>query len=703
MRRAAHLDEKELAKARSSRSIGRGAHSHVGPWSALFTRSALLQFENRRPMVYAVAFLLQFTAAVVYGQFATGNLLVNPGAETGNLTGWTVGGNSSPFAGGPANSLGDGFATHSGSHYFVGGTGGAYGSLTQTIQPVGIQGITADMLDSGNAFVRFSFWEQGSNQGTPSDNASVTLRFIVTNFSGQPITSQIETPIIDSHAGAWRNYTNACLIPPGTRSLQYTINFYRHSGTDLDAFVDDNYLGVSVAPPPSNDNFASRATVVSPVATIFAANLGATLESGEPSHTPHAGGKLSADKSLWWTWTSPEDGPIILTSFGSSFGVSLEAYTGLSLNSLSEISANAGFDFPSGDGGDYAAPTSLQDNSTRVRFDAAAGQAYQIAVAGGPGDISLNFVTLAIEDIQALERTVQANGKMSFTANLKITNFRPRTTGPLRVRLIQKAVYRVSPDFTGDLAAFNTPDGTLGTVAFPSPGFIADTNPVSMIVTGLCAAATGGSTLKTNWNAVAILEEMAGGIWNFRDARVVAPAYYANLDGLNGGGVVTLSSSSSSSLFPFGNFRILLEPASDLSSNAGWRILQLTDTGYYNDNSAIYGLVAATNYTLSFRPVPGFLTPSNRPLTVTANQTNIVTVIYTNIVPQNVVSGFTNAAFTLAFTAPSGQRYALERSTNFANWTPLLTSTVPAGGTLRFTNSGLNNIPNAYYRARFVP
>src|SRR3974390_540045 len=79
-------------------------------------------------------------------QFATSNLLVNPGAETGDLTGWTRGGNSNPFAGNPGNSLGDGFATHSGGYYFVGGTGAAYGSLTQTVGISGIQGITPAMI-----------------------------------------------------------------------------------------------------------------------------------------------------------------------------------------------------------------------------------------------------------------------------------------------------------------------------------------------------------------------------------------------------------------------------------------------------------------------------------------------------------------------------------------------------------------------------
>jgi hypothetical protein len=165
--------------------------------------------------------------------------------------------------------------------------------------------------------------------------------------------------------------------------------------------------------------------------------------------------------------------------------------------------------------------------------------------------------------------------------------------------------------------------------------------------------------------------------------------------------VVTLNNAASA-VFAFGYFKIMMDPSQVLATNSGWNILQLTDTTYFNDDSAVYGLPAGS-FTLTFRPVPGFITPPNRALTVTANQTNLLTVIYTNLVPQDPVSSFSNAAFRLAFTAPTGQRYALERSTNLLDWVTLVTNQVPSGGTLRYTNSGLGNVPKAYYRARFVP
>src|SRR6266478_2950304 len=109
-------------------------------------------------------------AALLNAQLVTTNLLRNPGAEDGSLTGsWTVDGDSNPFVGSPTNSLGDGFPTHSGNYYFVGGIG-FFGALSQDVNLVGNQGITAAMVDSGNLRANVSFWEQGFNQGAPSDD-----------------------------------------------------------------------------------------------------------------------------------------------------------------------------------------------------------------------------------------------------------------------------------------------------------------------------------------------------------------------------------------------------------------------------------------------------------------------------------------------------------------------------------------------------
>ena len=113
-------------------------------------------------------------------------------------------------------------------------------SLSQTISAV-TPGVTAAMLDTGTLLAGVSFYEQGLNQGTPSDDAFISLTFLDVN--GRPI-STVSTPEVDSHLNGWERYSDNFSIPVGTRSMTYTMNFVRHSGSDLDAFVDDTVLNI---------------------------------------------------------------------------------------------------------------------------------------------------------------------------------------------------------------------------------------------------------------------------------------------------------------------------------------------------------------------------------------------------------------------------------------------------------------------------
>jgi hypothetical protein len=182
----------------------------------------------------------------------TGNLLANPGAETGDLTGWTVGGPSTAFV--DSGTFDPGINPHSGRFDFVGGSGstsGSSGTLTQNVALVGNQGLTAAAIDAGTLVADVGFFEQGLNQGATSDHAQVNLTF--RDASGAAL-STVSTPPVDSHNGTWQQFSGSFPIPAGTRSIDYTILFIRAVGTDLDAFVDDTSLAVVTAPstrPPA--------------------------------------------------------------------------------------------------------------------------------------------------------------------------------------------------------------------------------------------------------------------------------------------------------------------------------------------------------------------------------------------------------------------------------------------------------------------
>ncbi|HXJ75878.1 MAG TPA: immunoglobulin domain-containing protein, partial [Candidatus Dormibacteraeota bacterium] len=73
-----------------------------------------------------------------------------------------------------------------------------------------------------------------------------------------------------------------------------------------------------------NDDLA-EATVITGVSNqVFSGhNQFATREEGEPSHWEGAIGA-----SVWWTWTAPSDGRVLLDTTGSAFDTVLAVYTG---------------------------------------------------------------------------------------------------------------------------------------------------------------------------------------------------------------------------------------------------------------------------------------------------------------------------------------------------------------------------------------
>lgn len=188
------------------------------------------------PILFLVVFLCcpAFAAPLL-----TTNLLLNPGAEENTLTNWIPGGDSNPRI--DNGSFDPGINPHSGTNDFLAGRGAA-GSLSQVVGLVGNQGVTAGAIDGGSLYAYVSFWEQGLNQGAPSDDGYVSLVFL-----GAPSNS-ISTwasPEIDAHFSVWSNYSAYVPIPTGTRFVQYSMNFVRQAGSDLDAFIDDNALSVT--------------------------------------------------------------------------------------------------------------------------------------------------------------------------------------------------------------------------------------------------------------------------------------------------------------------------------------------------------------------------------------------------------------------------------------------------------------------------
>jgi hypothetical protein len=124
-------------------------------------------------------------------------------------------------------------------------------------------------------------------------------------------------------------------------------------------------MTVYVRPP--NDNFANRILISGSSATVTGTTDGASKEPGEPDHAGYSGGT-----SVWWSWTSPLNGYVTISSdmvnpYDSYFASPLLAvYTGISLSSLLPIASST----PGNPFWDHA----------QVSFVATAGLTYQIAI-----------------------------------------------------------------------------------------------------------------------------------------------------------------------------------------------------------------------------------------------------------------------------------------------------------------------------------
>ncbi len=86
-------------------------------------------------------------------------------------------------------------------------------------------------------------------------------------------------------------------------------------------------LSFGAGAKPANDDFANAVPLAGNSTTADSSR--ATAESGEPAHAGYG-----AAKSVWWTWTAAQSGPVRISTMGSNFDTVLAVYTGSSIHSL---------------------------------------------------------------------------------------------------------------------------------------------------------------------------------------------------------------------------------------------------------------------------------------------------------------------------------------------------------------------------------
>jgi PASTA domain len=120
-------------------------------------------------------------------------------------------------------------------------------------------------------------------------------------------------------------------------------------------------LELNLAPP--NDDFAAAVALSGDNGSTGGTTEGASIEPSEPDHYFGDG-----YPSVWFTWTAPSSGWATFETCG--FDSIIVAYVGSTLTALSEVASDWGSCEP----------------GSRISFEATAGTAYSVAVAGVDGD-----------------------------------------------------------------------------------------------------------------------------------------------------------------------------------------------------------------------------------------------------------------------------------------------------------------------------
>lgn len=265
--------------------------------------------------------------------------------------------------------------------------------------------VFGDPFEGTTIAVTSSF--RNGNQRTESD---VTFR---SDRTWNSYRGPTQSGVLDLQRVAYHEFGHVLGLGHPDEDNQTVAAIMNSRVSGVDAPTDDDISGIQrlYGPPgvPANDNFANAVVIDLGTATSISLaghNTNATKEGGEPNHASNAGGS-----SVWWRWTAPAAGSVILDTRGSVYDTTLGVYTGSSVSALTLV----------------AGDDDIQDGivqASEVTFNVTAGTTYQIAVDGfdrDVGGITLNLafqgatVSPPVITVQPVSLTVNPGSTATFT------------------------------------------------------------------------------------------------------------------------------------------------------------------------------------------------------------------------------------------------------------------------------------------------
>jgi len=293
-----------------------------------------------------------------------------------------------------------------GARVRVEGTSGQFQlDLSLAARAVGSSKVTLRVEDEGGGFADSTFdvevrprpvvqpeirWIQPATEQTLTESSSLVLSVESTTPNG-PLRS-----VEFFHNGVL--LANVDAPPFQTTVTRLAEGKHEFAARAIDAVTNSVRVPAPlVVVKPSalpHDTFELRKPLSGASAIDRAANRIASRQAGEPSHAGRPGGK-----SIWWTWTASVTGPVTLNTQGSDVDTLLAVYRGQSLGELQPVAANDDDD------------SGLAGSSSRVTFQARAGETFAIAVDAFGGELGNYVISLSSSEPPGPPLAIELSGR----------------------------------------------------------------------------------------------------------------------------------------------------------------------------------------------------------------------------------------------------------------------------------------------------
>ena len=163
------------------------------------------------------------------------NLLTNPDAETGDLTGWTHTDNF--YVTSSENQTSGTVTPHEGSYFFsLAKTNSTYEKASQDIDVSNF----SDVIDAGNMNFKSGVWVQNEYLGAKPDSCKLSIQYL--DSTGTMIGKDTSGEIAHSKNNYWEKQVIENIIPTNTKTIRFILEGFLHNGSQLNSFFDNAYL-----------------------------------------------------------------------------------------------------------------------------------------------------------------------------------------------------------------------------------------------------------------------------------------------------------------------------------------------------------------------------------------------------------------------------------------------------------------------------